>query len=88
MDWPMFHHVERQAGRMHEMMERLDVDPVTLARLRGGDAYAEARTRCLFCTTSDACLRWLDRPVKVGARPDFCPGLPLFEACKRKPAAV
>ena len=53
---------------MHEMMERLDVDSVTLARLRGGDAYAEARTRCLFCKTSDACLRWLDQPVKVGVK--------------------
>lgn len=82
MGWPMFRRVERRAHRMHAMMERLDVDPVALARLRQGDAYAEARTCCLFCGTSDRCLRWLDDPVAPGERPEFCPNLPLFEACK------
>jgi hypothetical protein len=78
----MFRRVERQARRMHTMMERLDVDPVALSRLRQGDAYCEARTRCLFCGTSERCLRWLDNPA-AGMRPEFCPNLPLFESCKR-----
>jgi hypothetical protein len=68
---------------MHAMMERLDVDPVALVRLRHGDAYAEARTRCLFCGTSDKCLRWLDAPKTASKRPEFCPNLSMFEACKR-----
>jgi hypothetical protein len=32
MDWPNFRRVERQACRLHETMERLDVDPGALAR--------------------------------------------------------
>jgi len=60
MDWPMHRRVERRAIRMHEMLDRLDVDPVALVRLRNGDAYAGARSLCLSCGTSDKCLRWLD----------------------------
>ena len=78
---PMFDRVELQECRMHEMMARLNVDPVALARTRGGDAYAEARSRCLFCRSSDECRRWLDQPVCAGERPPFCPCLPLFEVC-------
>jgi Family of unknown function (DUF6455) len=65
------------------MMERLNVDPGAMARLRRGDAYHEARTRCLFCGTSDKCLRWLDDTRAANRRPDFCPNLLLFEDCKR-----
>jgi len=79
----MFRRVERRALRMHEMMKRLDVDPGKLARLRRGDAYAEARARCLSCGTSDKCLRWLDEPARGDSPPEFCPNLTLFEACKR-----
>ena len=60
---PMFRRVERQATRFHEMMDRLDVDPSALVRVPGGDAYAEARSRCLFCGTTDKCLRCLDQPL-------------------------
>src|SRR5262245_14755040 len=83
MEWPKFRRVERQARRLHEMMERVDVDPGALARLRHGEAYAEARTRCLFCGTSDKCLRWLDDPRPANKKPDFCPNLAIFETCKR-----
>jgi hypothetical protein len=81
--WPMFHRVERRAARMHDMMTRIRGDPGTLARLRSGDAYAEARARCLSCGMSETCLRWLDGPAQVARRPEFCPNLTLFEACKR-----
>jgi hypothetical protein len=87
MQWPMFRRVERQARRMHEMMERLNVDPRMLANLRRGDAYSEARTTCLFCGASEKCLRWLDDPTRGDKRPEFCPNLTLFEACKRNRAA-
>jgi hypothetical protein len=69
---------------MHEMMQRLGVDPVKLARLRGGDAYAVARSLCLSCGTSEKCLRWIDGPAHADKRPEFCPNLTLFEACKRE----
>jgi hypothetical protein len=83
MDWPMSRRVERLARRLHDVMERLDVDPRALVRLRNGDAYAEARARCLHCGTSDLCLRWLERPAENAPPPTFCPNLPVLEACRR-----
>lgn len=73
--------LERRATRMHQMMQRLQVDILTLVRLRNGEAYAEARSRCLRCNDSSACLLWLDKGgPTVG--PDFCPNLEFFNACK------
>jgi hypothetical protein len=83
MDWLMLRRIERRARRMHEVMSRLNVDAGILTRLRCGDAYAKARNRCFFCGTSDTCLRWLDQPNLFSTRPEFCPNLSLFEACKR-----
>lgn len=83
LPWPMYCRLERRAGRMHEMMRRLDVDPAKLARLRCGDAYGEARARCVSCRATGVCLRWLDAPAS-GGRPEFCPNLALFEGCKRE----
>ena len=79
MSWLMQRRVERRASRMHEMMKRLDVDPRVLGQRRHGDAYAEARSRCFFCGTSDKCLRWLDESAPAGRKPAFCPNLSLFE---------
>ncbi len=75
--------VERQAVRMHQMMCRLDVDPGAFIRLRGGEVYAEARTRCLACDTIGDCLRWLDGYAREGETPDFCPNLRTFSPCRR-----
>jgi hypothetical protein len=72
---------ERRATRMHQMMERLHVDVLALIRLRNGDAYAEARSRCLRCDDSSICLLWLDKGGP-NAGPDFCPNLEFFSACK------
>jgi hypothetical protein len=83
MDWPMSRTVERQARRMVEVMERLDVDPLKLARVRGGEAYAEARGKCLDCTRAQECLLWLNGNPPDGRGPDFCSNLALFESCKR-----
>jgi hypothetical protein len=55
MRWWMTRRVERQATRMHEIMDRLNVDQAKLARARQGEVYAEARARCLTCGTSDKC---------------------------------
>ena len=51
MDWPMFRHVERQATRLADMMQRVEVDTTKLVRQRMGDAYAEARTKCIVAAT-------------------------------------
>ena len=47
MDWPMYRHVECQANRMIDMIQRLGVDSGKLVRLEQGGAYAEARQKCL-----------------------------------------
>jgi hypothetical protein len=83
MRWWMTRRVERQATRMHEMMDRLNVDEAALARARQGEVYAEARARCLTCGTSDKCLRWLDRDPAPEERPAFCPNLRLFQQYRR-----
>mgnify|MGYP001495193057 CR=1 FL=1 len=83
MSWPMYRHVERRASRLHEMLDALDVDAASLARLQSGEAYAEARRRCVLCGTGDQCLLWLDQPGRRHQRPQFCPSLPLFETCRR-----
>ena len=83
LPWPMYRRVERRAVRMNEMMRRLNVDAAKLARVRCGDAHAEARATCLSCRASEVCLRWLDAAAS-GGRPEFCPNLPLFEGCKRE----
>ena len=83
MDWPMFRHVERQATRMAEIIQQLDVDTTKLVQLRMGDAYAEGRTKCLQCRNSRECLLWLDAFPASGESPTFCPNFELFESCKR-----
>jgi Family of unknown function (DUF6455) len=87
MDKLLVRRVERRARRMHDLMERVGVDPAVLVRVKGGDAYLEARGRCLFCGTSDKCLRWLDQMPPSAMGPTFCPNLTLFQACKRTASA-
>jgi uncharacterized protein DUF6455 len=80
MRWAIGTTEERRATRMHQMMKRLHVDVLALIRLRNGDAYAEARSRCLRCDDSSICLLWLDKGGP-DAGPDFCPNLEFFRAC-------
>jgi len=80
---PKTRHVERQARRMHEVMERLGVDGGKLARLDHGEAYAEARLKCLDCCESERCLRWLETSPPSGEAPAFCPNLELFALCAK-----
>jgi hypothetical protein len=79
----MFRHVERQATRMADMIQKVEVDTTKLVRLRVGVAYAEARTNCLQCRNSRECLLWLDAIPASGETPTFCPNFELFESCKR-----
>ena len=83
MNWPMSRMVEGQARRMVDMMDRLGVDPVKLVRERGGQAYAEACTKCLECSRAQECLDWLDRNLANSEQPLFCSNLPLFEKCRK-----
>jgi len=84
MPWWMTRRVERQALRMHDMMDRLDVDRAALIRARQGQEYAEARSRCLGCGTSEKCLKWLDKQPPTDDTPAFCPNLRLFEHYRKR----
>ena len=83
MGWPMFRNVERQATRMHDMMNKLDVKGIDVARVRSGEAYAEARTKCLDCHNTHECLAWVQSDKPDNGKPDFCPNFPLFEGLKK-----
>ncbi len=85
MNWPQVRRVEQRARRMNDMMRRLGVDASTLARVDAGDAYLEARTRCLDCASCDECLRWLMTSDTGSAIPEFCPNLDLFLPCRSEP---
>ena len=84
MRWWMTRRVERQATRMHEMMDRLNVDGAALARARQGELYAEARARCIACEISDKCLRWLDCEPTTKDTPTFCANRQLFEQYRKR----
>ena len=83
MDWPMYRQVERQANRLADMIERLDVDTGKLVRRGMGEAYAEARAKCLRCCNTRECLSWLEAWQPGSDAPRFCPNAELFEACRR-----
>ena len=88
MDKLLVRRVELRAHRMHDLMQRIGVDPAALVRAESGDAYSRARSLCHFCGTSDQCLRWLDQTPLSDTRPTFCPNLTLFEACRRTTVAA
>ncbi len=86
MDWPVSRQVERQAQRMREMVERMGVDAGRLVRQDAGAAYAQAHTRCLNCSTTRACLSWLESGKQAERTPEFCPNAALFDALIKPPA--
>lgn len=83
MDWSMSRTVERQASRMANMMQMVGADPVELVRLRAGEAYAEARAKCLQCSNARECLLWLDANPPSREAPLFCPNFRVFQNCKK-----
>ena len=83
MHWWMTRRAERQATHMHEVMERLNVDVAALARVREGQAYADARAGCLRCRNSARCLRWLNSQPPSREPPAFCPNRRAFATYRR-----
>jgi len=83
MRWWMTRRVERQATRMHEMMDRFNVDGAALARARQGELYAQARARCVACEFSSKCLDLLDSQAVSKDIPTFCANRQLFEQYRK-----
>jgi hypothetical protein len=82
MDCPTPRQVERQASRLSEMINQLNVDRGKLVRCRAGAAIVEARKKCLNCNSTCECLAWLDAHQPGRGAPCFCLNASLFEACR------
>ena len=83
MTGPMVTQVERRARRMNDMIKALDVDEIALMRRNRGEAYAQARTKCLNCVCPGECLAWLDAGGEKREAPWYCPNRDVFANCRR-----
>ena len=66
---------------MDRMMQRMGVNPTEAARVDGGLAYLEARTKCLFCRRIGTCCRWLESSDAQTTPIDFCQNSEFFRSC-------
>lgn len=82
MPWPMFERVWKQEEVMHEMMVKLGVDPVAVARLNGGDLYSQLQTTCVDCVHADICRAWLRTSGAAPIPSEFCGNYETFVACR------
>lgn len=75
---------------LHEMMERLGIDPASGVLPHFSLAYMTALHRCQGCPDKEACRHWLDStPMSVSFAPQFCPNADiLFELQFDKPDHV
>jgi hypothetical protein len=82
----MLTRVFRQAELMDRMIQRVGVDPVTVARIDRGMAWYEARTRCIACCNERQCNEWLASPGTVAASepPEFCHNAELLRRCGKR----
>ena len=72
---------------MDRMMERACVDPAEAARVDGGLAWLEARTKCIFCRHVGECCSWLEGYNTRTTPADFCPNISFFESCTEHSSA-
>ncbi len=79
--WPMLHQVEGRAIRTQQMIDRLQVDPLKLVRIKRGEAYRRVHEACIQCSSADTCRTWLQSQSPEPVRPEFCPNLKVFLSC-------
>ena len=75
---------------LHEMMQRLGIDPATGVLPYFSLTYMTALHRCQGCPAKETCRHWLDStPMSVSFAPRFCPNADiLFELHVDKPDNV
>jgi len=71
----------RHPDLMERMMQRMRVSRVAAARIDGGMAWYEARTKCIFCRRENECARWLEHPEEKSDSRQFCPNVAFFQQC-------
>ena len=75
----------RHPDLMERMMQYMRVSPFAAARVDGGMAWSEARTKCIFCQREDECTHWLENPKGSGDPRQFCPNVRFFRQCGADP---
>ena len=71
----------RHPDLMERMMQHMSVSPLAAARVDGGMAWYEARTKCIFCRRENECADWLEGSEGIGNPRQFCPNVEFFEQC-------
>ena len=71
----------RHPDLMERMMQRMSVDRFTAARVDGGMAWYEARTKCIFCRRENECVHWLEALDNTSNPRQFCPNVAFFRSC-------
>jgi hypothetical protein len=71
----------RHPDLMERMMQHMSVDRLAAARVDGGMAWYEARTKCIFCRRENECVHWLEGLEGTGDPRQFCPNVEFFRRC-------
>src|SRR5687768_6541554 len=80
--------IQNKARLMGAVLERLRIDPVDAARIRGGSAVAAAWRKCLACRHAKECATWLEPPASISPQaPRFCPNVAFFTESSVRPAS-
>src|ERR1700674_422501 len=72
---------------MGRMMERTGVSPTEAARVDGGLAWLEARTKCIYCRHVGKCCNWLEGSDTRSTPADFCLNSEFFGSCAEQSAS-
>lgn len=79
--WPMYHRVWRRAELLDRMIDVLALDPLKAVSLDGGQAYFDARTRCLACFRAPECREMIELEPRRAGPPAFCLNEAYFSRC-------
>lgn len=71
--------IDRRAGLMQKMMDRLNVDLEASALVALGTRLGGAARACFFCRNADACQRWFEAGAADDGYRRFCPNADRFE---------
>ena len=76
--WPARAVMRRRHRLMRRMMRSAGIKPQDAARVDGGLAILEARTKCSYCEHEEACKVWLAEGATRRLPPGFCANARLF----------
>ncbi len=83
MRWPVFRRVARREKLTELMLDRLGIEPLSLARLDQGEAFQVVSRTCFECTKAHECRHWLAHADITETPPRFCPNLDTLQRCRK-----